>query len=219
MRRMSWLSVFFLPLTAMAVKYGPDINRKCPRCGEQFRERQIMSGNTVGAVYWTDGKVEAPMLPAQRLLVKCSKCKELVWVPDAEKVAEVKDPRLRVASPSAVSANDLLAAAAVSSHDPDKERYLRTMAWWSRNDQVRVGNAVGKVWTTAQRENVLRLIELLDGTLSENRLTRAEIYRELGDFVSALRELNEPFPKEYSAFAEKLRKLIEMKKREVEVLR
>lgn len=35
----------------------------CPFCGAQKRLMTLMSGNTIGAKYWSDNKQEAPMLP------------------------------------------------------------------------------------------------------------------------------------------------------------
>lgn len=35
----------------------------CPSCKGILLVRQIASGNTFGAIVWTDGKAECPMLP------------------------------------------------------------------------------------------------------------------------------------------------------------
>jgi hypothetical protein len=40
-------------------------------------------GNTIGAIYWTDGKREAKMLPNHPWLVKCPVCSRLFWVDEA----------------------------------------------------------------------------------------------------------------------------------------
>lgn len=65
---------------------GDTIVKKCSRCGGTFGEATIVSGNTFGAVRWTDGKLEAPMLPEGPLLGRCPHCRALVWMPAQEEV-------------------------------------------------------------------------------------------------------------------------------------
>ena len=42
---------------------GPDMYKHCSSCHQLIIEETLMSGNTFGAIYWSDGKREAPMLP------------------------------------------------------------------------------------------------------------------------------------------------------------
>ena len=58
----------------------------CPRCGGLARYETLISGNTLGARVWTDGKVEAPMLPRPPEVVRCSHCGAYYWLRQAEKV-------------------------------------------------------------------------------------------------------------------------------------
>ena len=47
---------------------------KCPAC-EKLQQRQTLrSGNTFGAIYYSDGKYYAPMLPEYPYYVKCPAC-------------------------------------------------------------------------------------------------------------------------------------------------
>ncbi len=62
---------------------GPTIVRECPKCRVPIEEPTMASGNTIGARFWSDGKMVAPMLPNYPWLVKCSKCKHLFWVDEA----------------------------------------------------------------------------------------------------------------------------------------
>ena len=49
---------------------GPTIIKKCSVCSELIQQHTIRSGNTFyGAIFWTDGKREAPMFPDQPRLV------------------------------------------------------------------------------------------------------------------------------------------------------
>lgn len=62
---------------------GPDLVVACPRCGRRARVRTLLSGNTFGARVWTDGKVEAPMLPTHPPIAPCRACGRMFWWPDA----------------------------------------------------------------------------------------------------------------------------------------
>lgn len=58
---------------------GPDLVVACPRCGRRARARTLLSGNTFGARFWTDGKVEAPMLPTHPPVAPCRACGRMFW--------------------------------------------------------------------------------------------------------------------------------------------
>jgi hypothetical protein len=53
------------------MQFGTTIIKKCLECSGLIKEYTIMSGNTFGAIFWTDGKRDAPMLPDLPWLVKC----------------------------------------------------------------------------------------------------------------------------------------------------
>lgn len=59
---------------------GPKIIRKCSKCKNLVQQETLMSGNTLGARYYTDGKMEAPMLPYLQYLIKCPHCNYLIWI-------------------------------------------------------------------------------------------------------------------------------------------
>lgn len=47
---------------------------KCPYCGTKKELMTLASGNTIGAVYWSDNKRIAPMLPSASPVQKCPHC-------------------------------------------------------------------------------------------------------------------------------------------------
>lgn len=49
---------------------------KCPYCGEEKELMTLLSGNTCGAIYWSDNKRIAPMLPSVSPVQKCPKCEK-----------------------------------------------------------------------------------------------------------------------------------------------
>ncbi len=69
---------------------GPTIIRKCLECFDLIEEFTILSGNTFGTIFWTDGKTQVPMLPDQPRFVKCPHCQALVWIDELEEVGKVE---------------------------------------------------------------------------------------------------------------------------------
>jgi len=93
---------------------GKDKIIQCPACDHKFRQQTIMSGNTLGAKIWTDGKQEAPMLPEGIVLSFCNNCNQYLWVEDAEVIEEL---------------------------DPwDDTVFILRQIWWKYNDYYRKNN-------------------------------------------------------------------------------
>ena len=67
---------------------GPDRIVACPICHAATRVGTLLSGNTFGAIVFTDGKMIAPMLPEMPALARCKGCGVFYWLSDAEEVGE-----------------------------------------------------------------------------------------------------------------------------------
>ena len=109
------------------------IIRECPHCKAHVVEEDTLSGNTIGAKLYTDGKREARMLPDHPALVKCPVCGGLFWVEEAEKVDsgfEAAKGKQQVLAPSGKEMLDFLTGPALPR---DKELYVRVSAWRSAN--------------------------------------------------------------------------------------
>ena len=61
------------------MKPGPDLIAACPRCKRRAKVPSLASGNTSGARYWTDGKIQAPMLPRRPPITPCRGCGHVYW--------------------------------------------------------------------------------------------------------------------------------------------
>lgn len=68
---------------------GPDAVLGCPRCGALHRCGTLASGNTFGAVLWSDGWFEAPMRPLPPLVARCMGCHAFFWVARAVELGHV----------------------------------------------------------------------------------------------------------------------------------
>ncbi len=68
---------------------GPDQIIECPHCKTLARVRTLISGNTFGAQWWTDGKMIAPMLPVSPAITRCRGCGRYFWISQAKVVGEI----------------------------------------------------------------------------------------------------------------------------------
>lgn len=65
---------------------GPDIIYKCPKCENLIKNHSLLSGNTIGACHYSDGKMIAMMLPEYPYITKCEKCNTIFWLEEKYEV-------------------------------------------------------------------------------------------------------------------------------------
>jgi hypothetical protein len=201
---------------------GPTLIKKCSACRKLIEEETIMSGNTCGAVFWTDGACHADMLPDQPELVKCPFCKALVWLEELQVVGDkgtnrfegfvpVKDPSaaLDITRPFKLpNKNDYFRLLKVKIDSDEREAYLRLRAWRAGNDKrrrsehgpLKFKKKIGKPLeplSYAEIKNMKELICILDAQDDGERLLKAELFRELGFFAQCLNFLAKPLGDEY----------------------
>ena len=138
------------------------------------------------------------MLPEFPAVAKCRGCKRFYWVDQAEVKGEIApsgeskrvpeewkraEPVKHLTIEEYIEALD----AGVGT-DSEKERHLRVHFWWAVNDIVR-RDANAQIPTSyAQKlnENLAKLSALLDESDPNDRIMKAEIARETGDFTQAV---------------------------------
>jgi hypothetical protein len=125
-------------LCSAAVAYYPVLTvSECPQCKSLVVEESTLSGNTIGATYWTDGKREAKMLPEHPWLVCCPVCGLLFWVDESVEVDTGFDAAKGKQQVLAPSEKELLGFLTGPVLPADKELYVRVSAWRSANDAWR----------------------------------------------------------------------------------
>ncbi len=201
---------------------GPDQIVACPHCKGLAKYMTLMSGNTIGARVWTDGKQVAPMLPRPPAVVKCRHCVECYWLADAKEVGTVErwggkgqqvDPAWTAAQEVQEPFEDEYYQALEKGlgGDSQQERNLRVLAWWRRNDAFRDAcqAQAGSIAATPAkcRKNLEALASLLDEADENDCLMRAEVLRELGEFESAKQVLSRVTSAEYTTVIRQLRSL------------
>lgn len=202
---------------------GPDQIVACPHCEGLARHMTLMSGNTIGATTWTDGKQIAPMLPRPPAVVKCHKCNECYWLSDADVVGSLRpfgsdesaDPEWK-AAPYVEEPSEEEFYQAIEKNlaqNADQEQTLRIFAWWRRNDAFRdhLGSSSENEapLSEAGRKNLEALVPLLGTGDDNDKLMQAEVLRELGDFKGALQALGEVASGEYQGVVQQIRSLCE----------
>ena len=93
--------------------------------------------------------------------------------------------------------------------EKSKEIYARVRAWWLGNDSRR-GSTDPSVLTSMEIANLRCLSNLLDESNHQERLVKAEILRELGEFELSLQLLGrDGFPVQLADAALSIRNLAE----------
>ncbi len=191
---------------------GAVIIRKCRKCGSEYSERTLMSGNTFGAIMWSDGLMLAPMLPDSDYLIKCPQCKNLTWIDDDKIVRklELHDENFdNLYRPEYLRPEKEDFFNAIKDHsintETERERYLRIKYWQQSNRKFRGGKNLDQKFTADESENLYKLIEHLDQNSDEDNIMMAEIYRELGEFNKCIELLDKNFPDEFQSTVEKIR--------------
>jgi len=211
---------------------GLTLIKKCSACRQLIEEETLISGNTFGAVFWTDGECCADMLPDEPELVKCPFCKALVWLEELEEAGDkvihhlegftpAKNPDidLNITRPFKMpNVNDYFRLLKGKIENDKREAYLRLRAWRAGNNRRRRSehgpkkfrNRNGKPLEPLsynEIKNMKELICILDEQNDEERITKAELFRELGFFTQCLNYLAKPLDDEYKISADFIRKL------------
>ncbi len=174
---------------------GSDSYYNCPNCGHLLSKPNIMSGNTCGAKLYSDGKHIAPMLPEYPNLTKCRKCNTFFWLSKLEEVqpfrrgAEQNSDWLYADRVKFLKIDELFDALKSGIAESKlEERIIRMEIWWAYNDRKRndqelfINENDEMLW----KENFKGLMDLLDDSEINDKITAAEIHRNLGNFKECL---------------------------------
>ncbi len=179
----------------------------CPACGARARVPTLLSGNSGGTVFWSDCKVVRPMMPRPPWVVRCSTCVHVYWLDDVWRTEhEIDRHTMTRAAVNALSEVEEATDADIfrtieatgASMDAERQRHLRTVAWWYANDasrpdedgRVPVRPVPDAACLADRARNLEALLASMEGD-PEWRLNRCEILRQQGHFEAALRELDQ----------------------------
>ena len=179
---------------------GPDLIVACPHCQALAKIFTIESADPRGAVTWSDGWQDAPMMPRPPRISRCPACKKIFWTWEAVQLGYAPPPE--IATPEQAAWKDapylepLDEAGVAEALDaglaptPDLEMELRVLRWWRGNDPFRHAEApVGHATAPGALANMERIIEMMRDGEEDLLLFRAEAQRELGRFDDARKTL------------------------------
>jgi hypothetical protein len=182
---------------------GDDNIYKCPKCNNLIANGSLASGNTFDAIYYSDGKIDAPNNPEFPILSICKKCDNLLWLYNMEELDSCFDYLQNEEYKQAQLANFLTiseyenALKIKAFSNTAEEIWIRKRLWWAFNDRIRANEPIFKNNTEKilWEDNCEKYIELLDVTDSKAKITVAELYRNLGKFeksLNILKTIKEP---------------------------
>jgi hypothetical protein len=195
---------------------GPVLIMKAPGCKKPVKFRTIVSGNTFWAIFWTDGKREAPMLPDEPWLKKSPSEGVLFWSDECEEIGQINWFSGSKANPdwedlefaAEPTEQDYFAAITNGTASTDEKlRYLRMRLWWKGNDPVRRNES--SQLPDEHLDNLRKLSDILSESDADQRLIKAEALRELSCFEDSLRLLDHSFPDAYQQAVTRIRGLAE----------
>lgn len=169
---------------------GPAQIIRCPFCGEIKKIMSLISGNTFGAEYWSDGKLIAPMLPEVSYVQKCPNCGKYYIISRQEEIyGEENDISFETGYLSFPEMKEAYRQLIEEGCDVKEERTIHFLLHYAYNDyfcRTEDKNDETPDDIALFRANALWLIEnaIFDDVL------KAEFYREIGDFDEALLLLN-----------------------------
>ena len=163
----------------------------------------------------TYSKREAKMLPDHPWLAKWPACAGLFWVDEALDVDTGFDAAKGKKQVLAPSEKEMLEFLEGPTLPKDKEMFLRVAAWRSANDAWRWNPNATSAFSKDQVQNLKSLSKMLDETEPNQRILKAEIARELGEFDECLSLLSQPFDERYGHAVDFIKKLAEEKVRAV----
>lgn len=171
-----------------------DLIIACPHCQAPARLFQLLSGNTFGAITWTDGWMDAPMMPRPPRITRCEACRKIYWVASAALLAYAAPGDAGKGQPwaDAPDAPPLEVADCYEAlreglgASPEFELELRVFTWWRGNDAFRAPqHPAGHPSSAEAIANMQRMIELTADGDEDLLLFRAEAQRHLGEFDEA----------------------------------
>ena len=187
----------------------------CPFCGKQKELLSLISGNTFGAVLWSDGKQIAPMLPKVSPVQKCPRCRKYyLYYNQPIKIADHES-----FTTGDLSYQEWKEAFVQLNADPsldDKDRsiiYMRLIQAF--NDRYYRGPApeIYTKETTPPQEEYAFIVQVIDSFIAyakwgtpSAKLLKAELFREAGHFSQCRQTLQsiDPFcldDSEYSLYS------------------
>ena len=174
---------------------------KCPSCGTHQQRETLISGNTCGATFYTDGKRVAPMLPEFPYFVKCPKCNCFFKINESVILEDSRHHNVPYVNFLTINEYQQAIRSGLINGSDDDTLSLRIALWRAFNDISRNGDEIED--KARYEENCRLILSEIDSNLDEdtNRLMCAELWRNIGEFDKCMKLLNDiSTPDEFEAY-------------------
>jgi hypothetical protein len=203
---------------------GPVEIIQCPYCDQKFKQDTIMSGNIIGAKFWTDGNSETPMLPDRMTISFCEACRQYFWVDEATMIDEFQPDDQKY--PDANYLKDLTLEQYIDAFQKVKIRsdqdrfYLLRQIWWKYNDYHRENKEAELPYyiTNIMPGFLNKLLNNFNESNDRHLLLKGELLRELKQFKAAEKTLNKISNPEYREVKQFIMKLAKNENSELKEL-
>ena len=192
--------------------FGEPSYKSCDHCRQPVAITPLLSGNPIGGTLWSDGYVDAPQLPEQELLGKCARCGEISCLPELQDFpdpADIDDTVDHAFEPLILDDYQVLVDN-IDLIDPSYHLYVRLKCWQLGNHPRRQAGS-GQPLSESETENLQQLLTLFGDDEAE-RLLKAEVFRQLGDFEQAEESLVGPFHGQAGDIVSRLKDLVHQRK-------
>lgn len=169
----------------------PAIYFLCPKCSNLISSDGIFTGNTSGAIHYSDGKMEAPMMPEVPNLTRCHRCQNILWLSKAKKAdykAWRNDPvneQSQAEHAEFLDLHEYFEALQKQVYESrNEEIFIRLRILWGFNDRVRKGEPLFAADTDEHLwlDNINQLLALINNGDDGYKALSAELNRYLGRF-------------------------------------
>jgi hypothetical protein len=166
---------------------------QCPRCETPMQASQIRQDCDDGYRYWSDGQADGGMFPVIVVWGRCPGCGLPFAITEASRMSPPKG-RSKSGIPDILELDSecyrVLVERAAAADIHEEEKQLRIEWWHHLNDAIRPGHRRESPSIGIREVNLLgnlsKLAELLDETKPRDRILKAELFREMGEFDRCL---------------------------------
>lgn len=171
--------------------FAPSSIYQCPVCSNLLMKPNLMSGNTIDAKLYSDGRRIARMMPEFPNLTTCSKCSSIFWLDKLEEIGQytwgetINDEWKNAERVRFLDIYEYFKALENKIYDSvTEEFYIRQRIWWCFNDRVINGEKLfiqdqdASLWS----DNASCLLELFNPENEGERIMIAELNRNIGNF-------------------------------------
>jgi hypothetical protein len=144
----------------------------------------MVSGNTFGGIFWSDGFSLSPMMPDIPLFTRCSVCGYIFCLTRCGQYESEGEEAYSLPDVAHLNIDGLKEAIEKNVYAGQREEiHLRIRLWWALNKRsFGQHEKVNHITDDLYRENAKKLINLLNEDDEDELLTTAELHRNLGEF-------------------------------------